>query len=368
MVRTEKYVKMLTINIHMKGKIMKKILLLSSILTITIIAALITFNHDAVLKYVNPETTLEASTVAKVEKSDNNYSYPEFYRGIYLNSYSGRNIEKLSSFISEAKKANFNTLVIDVHNTRNNSCVIPKENVDYILSKGFHPVARVVVFTDGLRKYPVPRAYIDGKIEIARKAAAIGFKEIQFDYIRFNDHGHLKHIGLNERYELVEGFLRDAREALKKYNVKTAADVFGRIPLNKRDFIGQRMEGLDKVVDIICPMAYPSHYTWSKKLMSDPYHTVYITSKNARERTKHAEIVTYIQAFNIKVSISGMSFSKYMTEQIKACHDAKIKGFIFWNASQSYDLPFAATRQFYNDYAKKISQKEADTGKDENAI
>ncbi|MFW5710245.1 MAG: putative glycoside hydrolase [Bacteroidota bacterium] len=347
---------------------MKKIVLTSSIFAITLVAAFISFNHDTVWKYVNPETNLEASTVENVKEAENGYSYPEFYRGIYLNSYSGRNMEKLSRFISEAKKANFNTLVIDVHNTRNNSCVIPKKNVDFILSKGFHPVARVVVFTDGLRKYPVPKTYTDDKIAIARKAAAIGFKEIQFDYIRFNDHGHLKHIGLNERYELVEGFLRDARKALKKYNVKTAADVFGRIPLNKRDLIGQRMEGLDKVVDIICPMAYPSHYTWSKKLMSDPYHTVYITSKNARERVKHADIVTYIQAFNIKVSISGMSFSRYMTEQIRACHDAKIKGFIFWNASQSYELPFAATRQFYDDYAKKISQKETSTGKDENAI
>ncbi len=347
---------------------MKKIVLTISILGIAIITALVTFNHEAVLQYLSPEGILEASTVEQAVKADDGYTYPEFYRGIYLNSYSGRNLEKLSSFIDKAKKANFNTLVIDVHNTRNNSCVIPKKNVDYVLSKGFHPIARVVVFTDGLRKYPVPRAYINGKIEIAKKAAAIGFKEIQFDYIRFNDHGHLKHIGLNDRYELVEGFLRDARKALQEYNVKTAADVFGRIPLNKRDLIGQRMEGLDKVVDIICPMAYPSHYTWSKKLMADPYHTVYITSKNARERTKHAEIVTYIQAFNIKVSVSGMSFSKYMTEQIRACHDAKIRGFIFWNASQSYEIPFAATRHFYDNFSNKISQQENDTAKKEKAI
>ena len=345
---------------------MKKIMLTILVTGICIIAALVAYNHDAFRQYLHLETDLEASTVDTDAGTSSEYKYPEFYRGLYLNSYSGRKFEKLSSFIEQAKKANFNTVVIDVHSGKNNRCIIPEKNVEYVLSKGFHPIARIVVFPDGLRKYPVPKQYTSSKIEIAKQAASIGFKEIQFDYIRFNDHGHLKHIGLEKRYELVEGFLREAREALKDYNVKTAADIFGRIPLNRRDFIGQRMEGLDKVVDIICPMAYPSHYTWSRKLMADPYHTVYITSKNARERTKHADIVTYIQAFQIKVSISGLPFKKYMSQQIKACHDAGIRGFIFWNAAQSYDEPFAATRQFYDDYYKKISQKE--NGDSENAI
>ena len=74
------------------------------------------------------------------------------------------------------------------------------------------------------------------------------------------------------------------------------------------------MESLDKVIDVICPMAYPSHYTWSKKLQKDPYHTVYITSKRAKERTKKAEIVTYIQAFQMR--LYGMPYGKYVIEQI----------------------------------------------------
>ncbi len=348
---------------------MKKILLtVVPVAAILIIAVLVAYNHDTFRQYLHLETDLEASTVEDSAPGVSEYRYPEFYRGLYLNSYSGKKFEKLSSFIKSAKKANFNTVVIDAHSGRGNRCIIPKKHVEYVLSEGFHPIARIVVFPDGLRKYPVPGEYTNAKIELAKHAASIGFKEIQFDYIRFNDHGLLKHIGLEKRYEMVEGFLRKAREALKEYNVKTAADVFGRIPLNKRDMIGQRMEGLDKVVDIICPMAYPSHYTWSKKLMSDPYHTVFITSKSARERTSHADIVTYIQAFQIKVSISGLSYQEYMKQQIKACHDAGIRGFIFWNAAQRYDEPFAATRHFYDDYNKKITQKDKDGTDQENAI
>ena len=105
------------------------------------------------------------------------------------------------------------------------------------------------------------------------------------------------------------------------------------------------MEGLDKVVDIICPMAYPSHYTWSKKLQHNPYHTVYMTSKKANTRTQSAEIVTWIQGF--KMRLGPNSFPSYIRDQIKATHDAGIKGFIVWNARQKYDTTFAVTRKYY---------------------
>ncbi|HNS82393.1 MAG TPA: putative glycoside hydrolase, partial [Methanolinea sp.] len=67
---------------------------------------------------------------------------------------------------------------------------------------------------------------------------------------------------------------------------------------------------LDKVADIICPMAYPSHYSWSRKFYADPYYTVHETSTRAKLRSKNAMIVTYIQAFKMKMS--GIPFDKYV--------------------------------------------------------
>ncbi len=283
------------------------------------------------------------------------YTFPEFYRGIYLNIASAKNMKKLKKFVEDAKTSNINTFVMDAQSSRYKKCIVPSANVQYLLDNKIHPVARVVVFPSGLKYFPVSKEMIKSKLEIAESACKAGFKEIQFDYIRFNDSHRLRHLSLEKRYAFIEGFLLKARKHLKKYNVKIAADVFGRIPLNRRDIIGQRMEGLDKVVDFICPMAYPSHYTWSKKLQHNPYKTVYITSKRANERTKQAEIVTYIQAF--KMRLGPNTYPSYIKQQIKAVHDSGIRGFIFWNARQDYRVPFKVTERYYR-RADRISRRD----------
>jgi hypothetical protein len=232
---------------------------------------------------------------------------------------------------------------------------VSSEIVSYCIKNGIHPIARIVVFTDGLSKYPVSEDFLNNKLNIAETACQNGFKEIQFDYIRFSDIRVSKHLSLEEKYGFIEGFLQKARNRLKKYNAKIAVDVFGRIPLNKDDAIGQKMEVFDRVVDIICPMAYPSHYTWSQNLMADPYHTVYITSKSAKERSKNAEIVTYIQAFQMKIEKSNLTFAKYIEAQLKAVHDSGVRGYILWNASQNYDVPFKVLNEYYKNSQEALN-------------
>jgi hypothetical protein len=296
------------------------------------------------------------------------YTFPEFYRGIYLTSESGKNTEKLKVFIEKARAAHINTFVIDIQDSRNKACIIPPENVQLCLKNGIHPVARLVVFADGLKKFPQSAEDLEKKFKLAESACQAGFREVQFDYIRFNDYGILRHLTYQQKYDFIEGFLSQARERLKKYNARTQADIFGRIPLNTKDEIGQRMEGLDKVVDVICPMAYPSHYTWSKKLMADPYHTVYITSSKARERVKSAQIISYIQAFKMKVGATNLSYHKYIEVQIKAVHDAGIRGFYLWNARQDYEIPFEVTRYFYDKGMDKASRSASADRKPDSSV
>ena len=281
-----------------------------------------------------------------------NHRFPEFYRGIYLTIESGRNLERLKQFVELAKKSYINTFVIDVQSSRIKKCMVPAEHVNYLLQNGIHPVARVVMFPDGLKEYPLPQGLLEDRLTVAEESARNGFKEIQFDYIRFNDSDRLRHLSIGERYAFIENIFSKARERLKKYNVRIAADVFGRIPLNKNDLIGQRMEGLDKVVDIICPMAYPSHYTWSKKMQHDPYYTVFVTSKSAEDRTKQAGIVTYIQAFKMKLGPN--SYDSYIEAQIKAIHDSGVSGFIMWNARQEYGIPLTVARNYYSGKISKV--------------
>ena len=332
---------------------MKKLLLIIPIVAVLLLSQENIQGH--VFKFftaanVNVEFSPKVEPVVKKE-----YVFPDFYRGIYLNIASARNMEKLQKFIEDGKAAKINAVVMDCQTSKYEECVIPKENVDYCIENGVHPIARIVVFPDGLQSHPVPESLIEEKLKIAESACLNGFREIQFDYIRFNDSNKLKHLKLNDRYEFIGNFLARAKEHLKKYDVKIAVDIFGRIPLNKDDLIGQKMEKLDGFVDIICPMAYPSHYTWSKKMMQDPYYTVYETSVKAEERTKQSEIVTYIQAFKMK--LGSNNYDHYVREQIRAVHESGVKGYIMWNARQDYDIPLKVAKEYYTNNSIAAAKK-----------
>jgi len=319
---------------------MKKFILFSLLLTLLFVAGFFTVSYISAQNITGGTNNEQVS----VEISDE-YSYPDFYRGIYLTVDTANNMTKLKNFVEQAKVSNINCFVMDVQSSRYARCIVAEENVLFCRDNGIHPIARVVMFPDGLSNWPVTEEYIKERLDIAESACKNGFREIQFDYIRFNDSNRNRHLKYEDRYAFIEGFINRARSHLKKYNVKIAVDVFGRIPLNVNDIIGQRMESLDKVVDIICPMAYPSHYTWSKKLMKDPYFTVLTTSKKAKQRVKNAEIVTYIQAFKMK--LYDMPYDRYIAEQIKAVHESEIKGYLMWNARQDYRVPLQVVKDFY---------------------
>lgn len=320
------------------------------VIGLTIVVALFAAGGVAI-NYINAKDAKSLPSVSAVVNETNKvtdnkpYVYPEFYKGMYLTVDTALNMNKLKLFVENAKSAGLNTMVIDVQSSKLAKCIVPAENVQYVKDNGIHAIARVVIFPDGLKDWPVSEEYIKDKIDIAESACKNGFKEIQFDYIRFNDSNRNKHLKIHERYAFIEGFIDRVRKQLAPYNVKFAADIFGRIPLNEDDIIGQKMESMDKVVDIICPMAYPSHYTWSKKLMKDPYFTVLKTSQRAKERSKKAEIVCWIQAFRMK--LYDIPYDKYIGDQIKAVHDAKIKGFFLWNARQDYDVPLRVVKSYY---------------------
>jgi len=325
-----------------------------------LISAVLIFAIACVLFYVRSSTN--AVELPAVKTSEAEHKYPDFYKGFYLNSASGKNIEKLSGFISKAKSAGLNTVVIDVQTAAMDNSVTPQKNVEYCIENGFHPIARVVLFPDGLSDYPILIASLEKRLVVAEAACQAGFKEIQLDYIRFNDHGVLKHLTIKQKYQIIKEVVEKFKDRLEKFNVRIAVDVFGRIPLNIDDPIGQKMEVFDEVVDVICPMAYPSHYTWSKKMMNDPYYTVHLTSVKAKERAKKSIIVPWIQSFQMKVKQTGLGYEMYVEEQIKAVNDAGVSGFIFWNASQEYDIPFAASKKFDSRSKTVASKEETDTG------
>ena len=299
---------------------------------------------------IGGDTTVSVRDDAVSKKIDaaDRMPAPSFYKGLYLHNYSARVPRILKRFVRQGKKYGVNAFVLDLQDAVYfRTHMVPRANVAYCITNGIYPIARIVVFPYGLKRYPVSRRLLDSRIALAVRAAKAGFPEVQFDYIRFEDSRRLRWVPLRKRFALVEGFLARAKRVLARYGVRVSADIFGRVTLNRRDPIGQRLEGLDGKVHIVCPMVYPSHFSWSRYMMATPYYTVKKTSDISKKRLKKTGVVMYIQGFIMRVRYSGLSLPNYIAHQIKASHDAGIRGYIVWNAAQKYWPTYKGMAMYY---------------------
>ena len=190
--------------------------------------------------------------------------------------------------------------------------------------RGIYTIARVVAFKDTVLAHHRPdlavidtrtgKPWIDNEklawvdpfreevwdylIAIAREAAAKGFDEVQFDYVRFPTDGRLSAAVYSQpnssatRLPAIAGFLAKARRELGPTGVFLAADVFGYTAFNANDTdIGQRVEELAPHLDYICPMVYPSGYHLGipgyRNPVRNPYEVVRESVRLIRQRSQH---------------------------------------------------------------------------------
>lgn len=80
---------------------------------------------------------------------------------------------------------------------------------------------------------PYSKEVWDYNIEIAKEAAKLGFKEIQFDYVRFPEGfekraDSLKYTKTDQsRVDVVSDFVQYAREELAPLGIRVSVDIFG---------------------------------------------------------------------------------------------------------------------------------------------
>src|SRR3989338_7821298 len=116
-------------------------------------------------------------------------------------------------------------------------------------------------FTD-----PGSKEVWDHHVAIAKEAYAIGFDELNFDYIRFPSDGPMSDIAFSwsvnrEKSEVLQDFFAYLSRELKPIGVILSADLFGMTTTNTDDLnIGQVLEKAEPYFDYISPMVYPSHY------------------------------------------------------------------------------------------------------------
>lgn len=237
--------------------------------------------------------------------------------------------------------------------------------------KNLYLIARIVVFKDNLLATakpelatrtkgggffkdrerlrwaePFKREVWDYNIAIAKIAAEVGFDEIQFDYVRFPDNRGVafsQPANENTRTETITAFLEAAHKALIPYNVMVGADIFGYVCWNTNDTdIGQKIVPITNAVDVVCPMVYPSGYTWGipnhRNPVKSTYEIVYLSLKRAQERTGVSPLRfrPWIQAFRDYAFRGGDYKEERMRLQIKAAYDFGASGFMFWNARNIY--------------------------------
>jgi hypothetical protein len=317
-------------------------------------------------------------------------------RGIYVTAYVAQLPVRFNALKEAAKRAGLNTFVIDAKE------VISQPYLELARQRKLTPdvkaspspwlaklanelhkdglilSARVVVFKDDhlVLARPDLGVHLNGGLYRDRKggkwadpysdevrlyneliaecAAQSGVDEVQFDYIRFPAEGSAKYANYPHqkegvsRVDIICEFLKGARQRVAKYNTSLAVDIFGVTAWQSKvdiETLGQDLKRMAPYLDVISPMLYPSHfhngYDGYDNPGSYPYYFIHTGLVKAQELLsgETTALVPWLQGFNMKSPNYGPN---YIREQVRACEDAKVAGFLVWNARNVYDVTFNA--------------------------
>ncbi len=311
---------------------------------------------------------------------------PDNIRAIYLGSEGIFNEKKIAELERIFITTKANGIVIDFKDSNSLSQEYTTNLVKRFKKHNAYTIARIVAFQDSsfARKHPEiaiktssgefwysgrkvwKRYWLDPaselvqeyNIEVAKRAIDAGFDEIQFDYIRFPTDGNMRDIcypvfnpSKDSKAMVMAGFFKKMKRELKSYSPNTliGIDVFGEVFLyGKETGIGQTLSDIAEYFDVICPMAYPSHYMCGEFGVHDPtshpYKVYYATLKNGLRFLDGKKVIIrpWIQNFSI-ASIYGCGPTVYygyenVHAQIQASRDLGINGFMLWNASNNFTI------------------------------
>jgi hypothetical protein len=191
----------------------------------------------------------------------------------------------------------------------------------------------------------------DYAIAIAKEAAAKGFDEIQFDYVRFPTDGKLSAARYSQpnnsstRLPAIVGFLAKARRELGPTGVFLAADLFGYTAFNANDTdIGQRIEELAPYLDYICPMVYPSGYHLGipgyRNPIKHPYEIVRESVRLIRQRSQHTNVQVrpWLQDFRDYAFDRRVFGTREIRAQMRGAVEGGAIGWMLWNPRNDYTV------------------------------
>ena len=322
---------------------------------------------------------------------------PTHVRGLYVNRWVSLG-QKMWQLIDVARTTEVNALVLDVKDDRgfvlyrsrvplareigaDTNMPMRAERVRAILDTmrvhGIYPIARIVVAKDPLlaqhrldwaikRKAAPDEPWLDKNhkpwldphqagvwtyaADLAEEAVALGFSEIQFDYVRFPDDQRLVSEAVfplsqgRLRAQVIREQLTAVRRRLKPLGVPMTIDVFGLTTSDTTDMgIGQRWEAFVDAADVVLPMTYPSHYAPGsygfKAPNARPYEVLAHALDDAKRRSSGiagaARIVPWYQDFTLGPPHYGAT---QVRAQMKAGYDNGFHEWMLWNPGSRYTL------------------------------
>ena len=322
---------------------------------------------------------------------------PKLVRGLYVNRWAALG-DRMWQLIDVAKTTEVNALVIDVKDDRGlvlyrsrvplaheigADTVMPmraariRAILDTMRAHAIYPIARIVVVKDPLlaskkldwsikRRADTASSWLDKNghpwldagqpgvwsyaADLADEAVALGFSEVQFDYVRFPDEKSLVAEAIfplargRVRAQVIHDQLGALRKRIAAAGVPMTIDVFGLTTSDTTDMgIGQRWEMFIDQADAVLPMTYPSHYAPGSYGIAlpnaRPYEILSHALRDARRRTAGiagaARIVPWYQDFTLGAPHYGV---EQVRAQIRAGHDAGYDEWLLWNPGSRYTV------------------------------
>ena len=316
---------------------------------------------------------------------------PDAVKAVYMTSFVAGDIKARGRVVSLIEETELNSVVIDIKDytgrvsfetqspyiqslgSSEKRVLDIVDFIDELHKKNIYVIGRISAFQDSflVKKRPdlaVKRksdketwkdykgvSWIDPGAEemweylvlIGKEAYAVGFDELNFDYIRFPSDGNMSDIfypssGVREKREVIRSFFSFLEENLRPTGVFLSADLFGMTTTNKDDLnIGQVLEYALPYFDYIDPMVYPSHYPPNFNGYADPNKYPYEVVKFSMDKAVARAIAASTTPDKLRPWLQDFDYGgnydiAEVKAQIKATYDSGLDSWMLWSPSNVY--------------------------------
>ena len=360
---------------------------------------------DAV--YSSEANILNSDIVVETKPKIIHIKTPEVVKAVYMSACYASSPSLRSKLVKLIEETELNSIVIDIKDytgtvsfttgdteidsLKGTGCKVSdmQEFIKELHDKNIYVIGRVTVFQDPLYTKAHPelavkkksdtnivwkdrkglsfidvgaRPFWDYTTKIAVSSYAIGFDEINFDYIRFPSDGDMKdiaytHTGTTTKKEMLKEFFEYLDRNMQEEGITTSADLFGMTTTNTDDLnIGQVLEYALMNFDYVAPMVYPSHYPPNFNGWKDPNKVpaelikyvmsagvarvvsleaeIASTTPNSKllERLDKNQLRPWLQDFDYPVAYTPAM----VRGQIQSTYDVGLTSWMLWDPSNKY--------------------------------